>query len=348
MSCISLPATFTDDFHEEDKCNRMQYSTLGKTGLLISKISFGAAVFSSIYGEFDAKEAKETLIKALKSGINYIDTAPWYGQGQSEKFLGQVLKDIPRSTYYIATKVGRYSINYKEMFDFSAKRTRESLEKSLKLLGLDYVDVIQIHDIEFAKDLDIVINECLSELQQLVNEGKAKFIGITGYPLDCLKECIMRAPGKFDVVLSYTRYTLLDNSLKGYIEFFQNENLGIVCASGHAMGLLTNCGPPSWHPASDEQKQLCRKAANICKQAGIELGKLAMYHFFQLSGATTFLTGMQTQRILDMNLNAFYCGLNLKEQEVLQLLKDTVFTKSYNWEGIELDHYRSAMENLQN
>lgn len=70
-------------------------------------------------------------------------------------------------------------------------------------------------------------------------------------------------------------------------------------------------------------KQLCRKAANICKEANIELGKLAMYHFLQLDGPATYLVGMQTRRLLDMNLSAFYNGLNKKEQEVLQLLKDT-------------------------
>ncbi|KAI9576162.1 hypothetical protein GQX74_013903 [Glossina fuscipes] len=328
MSCTSSPATFTQGFHAKDSCNSMPYLTLGKTGLEISKFSFGAAVFSSIYGEFDAKEAEETLVQALKSGVNYIDTAPWYGQGQSEGFLGQVLRNVPRSAYYIATKVGRYCTDYKNMFDFSAKRARESVERSLELLGLEYVDVIQIHDIEFANNVGVVINECLPELENLIKEGKARFIGVTGYSLHHLKECILHAPGKFD--------------------FFQNENLGIVCASGHAMGLLTNCGPQAWHPASDEQKQLCRKAAKICKEAGIELGKLAMYHFLQLSGATTFLTGMKTRHALDMNLNAFYCGLNLKEQEVLQLLKDTIFTKSFNWEGVELERYRSAMGNLQN
>uniref|UniRef100_A0A1B0BW93 NADP-dependent oxidoreductase domain-containing protein n=1 Tax=Glossina palpalis gambiensis TaxID=67801 RepID=A0A1B0BW93_9MUSC len=348
MSCTSSPATFTQGFHAKDSCNSMPYLTLGKTGLEISKFSFGAAVFSSIYGEFDAKEAEETLVQALKSGVNYIDTAPWYGQGQSEGFLGQVLRNVPRSAYYIATKVGRYCTDYKNMFDFSAKRSRESVERSLELLGLQYVDVIQIHDIEFANNVGVVINECLPELENLIKEGKARFIGVTGYSLHHLKECILHAPGKFDVVLPYARFTLMDNSLESYIKFFQNENLGIVCASGHAMGLLTNCGPQAWHPASDEQKQLCRKAAKICKEAGIELGKLAMYHFLQLSGATTFLTGMKTRHALDMNLNVFYCGLNLKEQEVLQLLKDTIFTKSLNWEGVELERYRSAMGNLQN
>lgn len=99
--------------------------------------------------------------------------------------------------------------------------------------------------------------------------------------------------------------------------------MGIICAAAHAVGLLTNGGPQPWHPCSDEQKLLCRQAANICKEANIELGKLAMYHCMQLNGPATFLIGMQTRHLLAINLDAFYNGLTKKEQEVLQLLKET-------------------------
>lgn len=81
---------------------------------------------------------------ALQTGINYIDTAPWYGQGKSEEIYGLALKNIPRSAYYIGTKIGRYELQQDKMFDFSAEKTRQSIEKSLALLGLDYVDVIQV------------------------------------------------------------------------------------------------------------------------------------------------------------------------------------------------------------
>lgn len=95
--------------------------------------------------KLDVDEAIATIQKAIKVGINYIDTAPFYGQGCSEEVLGRALKDVPRSAYYLATKVGRYENTYEGMFDFSAKKTRASIEKSLELLGLEYVDVIQVH-----------------------------------------------------------------------------------------------------------------------------------------------------------------------------------------------------------
>ncbi|KAM7364700.1 uncharacterized protein ACRADG_001084 [Cochliomyia hominivorax] len=345
MSNSNLPATFTKGFHHEELCRKMEYRALGRTGLRVSKISLGGATFSALFGDLDLEEAIATVHEALKSGINYIDTAPFYGQGRSEEVLGMALRTVPRSAYYLATKVARYENSYEGMFDHSAKKTRESVEKSLRLLGVDYVDVIQIHDVEFAKDLHVIINECLPELEKIVKEGKARFIGLTCYPLSTLNECLQLANGRFDTVLSYARNTLCDDSLKSYLPYFQSENLGVICAAAHAVGLLTNAGPQPWHPADEEQKELCRKAATVCREANIELGKLAMYHTLQLEGPATFLIGMQTRQLLQLNLEAFYNGLTKKEQEVLQLLKNTIFNKSINWEGNELERYWAFMNN---
>lgn len=89
-------------------------------------------------------EAVKTIHNALKSGINYFDTAIYYGQGRSLEVLAMALKSVPRESYYIASKVGRYTKSYDTMFDFSAKKTRESVDYNLKLLGLDYLDIIQV------------------------------------------------------------------------------------------------------------------------------------------------------------------------------------------------------------
>lgn len=152
----------------------------------------------------DEAEAIRCIHKAIRSGINYIDTAPYYGQGRSEKIIGKALKDIPREAYYIATKVGRYGLKIDEQFDFSAKRTTESIDTSLKYLGLDSVDILQIHDVEFAENLDIVINETLPAVEAARKQGKTKFIGVTGYPLNVLKEAILKAPGRFDVGFNFS------------------------------------------------------------------------------------------------------------------------------------------------
>lgn len=161
-----FPPTYVDGFHDEESVKRMEYVELGKTGLLISKISMGAATLSNLYGfvtvyqylycrsifpnlifsfsSLDEDEAIKTVHEAIKKGINFIDTAPWYGQRKSEEVLGRALKDVPRKAYYIASKIGRYEIDVEKMFDFSSKKTRESVEKSLKLLGVESIDLIQV------------------------------------------------------------------------------------------------------------------------------------------------------------------------------------------------------------
>ncbi|XP_055542441.1 uncharacterized protein LOC129728084 [Wyeomyia smithii] len=342
----TLPATFVGGFHDEACVSKMKYNPFGKTDLVVSEISFGAGTLSKLYGNLGETDGVKAVHLALKSGINYIDTAPYYGQGRSEEILGVALKDVPRQAYYIATKVGRYETDYRRMFDYSAKKTRESVEKSLKLLGVKCLDVVQIHDIEFVSDLNKIINETLPALEQLKAEDKLRYIGVSAYPIDVLKEVISRAPGRFDTVLSYCRNTLIDNTLSRFMPFFEAHNVAVICAAGHSMGLLTNSGPQAWHPAQEQTKTVCREASNYCRENGVELGKLAMYHFIQMKGPATFLCGMQTEALVAMNLEAFLNGLNDKERNVLNYLNKNVFNKveHSNWEGIEVKRYEDAMQ----
>lgn len=174
-------------------------------------------------------------------------------------FILQALKGIPRQAYYIATKVGRYELDHENMFNFTAEKTRKSIEKSLKLLGVDYVDVIQVrwirqcasryqidqfyyqlsvfffrlltlqaHDIEFAPSLDIILTQTLPELSRQVADGKATFIGITGYPVFVLKECVERSNINISCVLSYTRLTLIDDTLLEYVPFFKVRTISFA------------------------------------------------------------------------------------------------------------------------
>jgi len=348
---MALPKTFVEGFHNEECVRKMEYLNFGKTGLKLSKVSIGGATFANFYGTWSEDEAIQTIIEAFRRGINYIDTAPYYGQGKSESVIGKALIQAPRSAFYIATKVGRYNLpGTYDQFDYSAKRTRESVERSLKLLGVDYIDLIQIHDIEFEEDLNPVINECLPTLEALRDEGKVKFIGVTCYPLTRLKEAITLAPKRFDSILGYARHTLIDNSFEKFLDFFQKENVGMVCAAGHAMKLLTNTGPEPWHPGSDEIKAICSEARNLCKARGVDLGKLAMYHFLQLKGPATFLVGMETRALLEVNLRALYEGLTDKEEMLLQELRVNVFSKlkTGHWEGVEIAAYREFIKTKPN
>ena len=159
-----------------DQGKILSYAQLGETDLKVSSIGFGASPFASIYESINENEAIAALREAIESGVNYIDTAAAYGAGKSECMVGKALKGIPREIYNIATKVGRFSLDPAE-FDFSYDRTIESLDNSLRNLGLPYVDVIQAHDVEFAPSIDFVLNETLPALEMAREQGKARYIG---------------------------------------------------------------------------------------------------------------------------------------------------------------------------
>jgi len=338
-----FPATYVEGFHNAEAVKKMEYRKFGETDMKVSRLAIGGATLSSLFGEINKTKAIETIRSALKNGINYIDTAPFYGEGESEELLGEALKGIPRQSYYIATKVGRYSRDFSRMFDYSAKKTRESVEKSLKLLGVEYIDVIQIHDIEFEPTIDVVLNETLPTLEALRKEGKIRYIGVSAYPIDILKECITRAgPGRFNTVLSYSRYTLIDETLRDFVPFFKEQKLAIINAAVHGIGILSNNGPQPWHPASEELKEQCKTAGQICQHNDVELGKLAMYYAAQYQDTDICLVGMATPELLATNLDAVVNGLNDKEKELLKILKEKYFSKkNQHWEGIEIEAYRN-------
>lgn len=346
---MSLPATYIEGFHDLEKVKKVSYVDFGKTGLKVSKLGFGGGAFGNHYDDYTMAEATATVEEAVKSGINYIDTAPFYGEGRSETTLGVALKNIPRSAYYIATKVARYSLDTERAFDFSYENTLKSVDESLKRLQLDYVDIIQVHDIEFAPSVDIIVNETLPALEKAVKDGKARFIGVTGFPVSKLKELIDASKTKIDSVLSYARLTLLDDVLLDFIPGFKSKGLGVIHAASPALGLLINRGPWPWIPCQDELKQVAAKAAAYCKERDVELGRLAVYWTSQQSGVDVHLIGIQNRDLLRSNLEIFTSGISEKEKTVLQELLDKKIlepSKRLTWEGIEVTNYWKEMKKI--
>lgn len=250
----------------------MQYRLLGKTGLRVSALSYGASPLGSVFRGVAEPEGIRTVHTALDMGINLIDVSPYYGLTKAETVLGKALKGINRDRYYLATKVGRYGAVAKD-FDFSPARVTHSIEESLSRLGVDYVDLIQCHDIEFGS-IDQIVNETLPALRQLVQKGKARFVGITGLPLKVFTSVIRRA--QVDTILSYCHYSLNDNSLKNILPELQEKNIGVISASPLSMGLLSNRQPPDWHPAPAEIRSACARAAALCRNRGTDIAKLAV------------------------------------------------------------------------
>ncbi len=271
----------------------MEYRKLGKTGAEVSTIGFGASPLGGVFGEIDEVDCIEAVHAAVDAGINLFDTSPFYGLTKSESVLGRALKGIPRDSYLLGTKVGRYGA---EEFDFSKERTIRSIDESLQRLQVETLDFVYCHDIEYGS-IDQVVEETMPTLRMLRDAGKLRFIGVSGYPLRIFREVLDRT--ELDTILTYCHYTLFDTSLLEILPYLAKKGVGIINASPLAMGLLTNTSPPPWHPAPKIVKDACRKAAEI---AGDDLAGLALQYAARNPAISSTLVGMSSLEQLKYNL----------------------------------------------
>jgi L-galactose dehydrogenase len=298
----------------------MKYRILGKTGLEVSILSFGASSLGSVFRPINEAEGIRAVHVALDLGVNFVDCSPFYGLTKAETVLGKALKGISRDKYVLATKVGRYG---EDLFDFSAERVTKSVDESLARMGVDYIDIIQCHDIEYGS-LDQVIEETIPALRKIQESGKVRFVGITGFPLAIYPYVMERI--EVDTILSYCHYSMNDTTLVDLIPMLQEKNVGIIGASPLSMGLLTNRGAPDWHPATDEIKQGCKKAAKFCQEQGVNIAQLAVQ--FALNNPDIHTTLVGTANPDNMRRNVEWLDAPYDEEmvkmvmEVLQPVKD--------------------------
>jgi L-galactose dehydrogenase len=300
----------------------MEYRKLGNTDMDVSVLSFGASSLGGVFHRVTLDHCIETVHAALEGGINFIDASPAYGETLAETNLGKALNGISRDRYYLATKVGAYSSEAKGDYDYSAERTERSLPESLQRLGVEYVDLIQCHNVEFA-DHDQIINETLPALHRLKGQGLARYIGITGLPLKVFPSILNRVePGTLDAILSFCHYALNDDSLADLIPYLKEKGVGIINAAPTGMGLLTPQGAPAWHPASQAIIEGCRKAVEHCEAKRVDIVKLAVqYSCSRPDIATTLVGTARPKHILD---NIAYVEEPMDEgllAEVLEVLK---------------------------
>jgi len=296
----------------------MQYRKLGNTGLSVSALSFGASSLGAAFREISEPEAIRAVHVSLDRGINFIDVSPYYGLTKAETVLGKALQSVPRDKYLLATKVGRYGAEAKD-FDFSAQRVTASVDESLKRMGVEHVDVIQCHDIEFGS-LDQIVTETLPALRKLQKTGKVRFVGITGLPIQSLRYVAERAA--VDTILSYCHYELNDTALMNLVPFLKQRGVGIISASPLGMGLLSNRGTPAWHPAPAPVKELCSKAAAHCKAKGASIEKLAVQFAVDQPAIATTLVGSADPKNMERNIQAIEEPLDRQLlEEVLAILK---------------------------
>lgn len=274
----------------------MIYRELGKTGLNVSIIGFGASPLGHEFGTIDEAEGTRAVHLAIDKGINYFDVSPYYGRTLAESLLGAALKG-QRQQILLATKTGRYDM---DRFDFSARRVVTSLEESLKRLQTDYLDVFQAHDIEFG-DKAQIIGETVPAMLKLKEHGKVRFVGVTGYPLHLLKEVAETA--EIDMVLSYCRYNLMDTALdQVLVPALRQLGIGLVNASPLHMRILTAKGAPPWHPASEAVVEAGRRAVDWCTRQGTDISELALQFALDYAPAATTLVGMSKVPHVERNV----------------------------------------------
>lgn len=264
----------------------MKTRPLGKTGLQLPILSFGASSLGQEFRPVSLDEALRSVRVALDGGLNFIDTSPFYGRGMSEVLLGIALRDVPRQSYQLCTKLGRYDLSH---FDFSARRVAESVDVSLHRLGTDHLDVVLCHDIEFVP-MQQIVDETLPALRKLQQQGKARFIGISGYPMKIFRYILEQTP--LDVVLSYNQYTLQNTRFADeMVPYLQAKGVGVMNAGPFSARLLTNAPLPKWLKEPESVKAAARRAAALCAERGVDLAQLALQFSLANPDITTTIAG---------------------------------------------------------
>ena len=315
----------------------MVYNEIGKTGMRVSNLGFGASSLGGVFHSIKEDEGIQAVFTAVENGINFIDVSPYYGHLKAETVLGKALKDIPRDKYYLSTKVGRYGKDGKNFWDYSAKRATESVYESMERLNIDYIDLINVHDVEFQGDMEgglqKIVDETLPALVELRDKGIVKHVGITDLQPENLRWIVEHVQeGTVESILNFCHYSLNDTLLADYLGFFEQHGVGVINASPFSMGLLSQRGAPDWHPASKELKEACAKASAYCDEQGYPIDKLAIQFSTSLNPriATTLFSSANPKNVLK---NIQYVNEPMDEElvkKVQEIIGDQMFVRWKN------------------
>ncbi len=309
----------------------MEYRRLGETDLKVSVLGFGASPLGDVFRKTDGAERNGSVHLAVDEGINYFDVSPYYGITLAETRLGEALEGR-REKVVLATKCGRYGGSE---FDFSAATITAGVEESLKRLRTDHVDLLQAHDVEFGH-VQQIVEETIPAMRRLQDQGKTRYIGITGYSLKNLMEIAGKA--KVDSILSYCRYNLLITDLdQALVPFAKKHGIGVINASPLHMGIITQRGAPEWHPAPQTIREAGRRVVELCKARGLDASEVALKFCLDYPGVASTLVGLSSKEHVDRNLNA----LELKvDAELFQKIAEIVApVKDFVWPSGLAENY---------
>jgi aryl-alcohol dehydrogenase-like predicted oxidoreductase len=303
----------------------MQFSTLGRTNLEVSAVSLGAweiggAVtlkFDGLgkiphgWGETDDAASADLIAKCRDAGVNFIDTAPIYGNGHSEEVVGRALEGC-RDEWIVCTKGGHGATKGHAWSDFSKDKLLWQIDRSLKRLKMDHVDVYLLHG---PSGEDIARGECLEAMEIMREQGKARFVGVSIGPNEMGVELMQR--GVVDVLqqsISIIGPQAQDALLPAAVE----HNVGIVARGVFGAGFLPGTLKPdaefgkndrrSWQDA-DSKAALAAKAEALRALTGPKrsLAQLCLQYVLQLSGVSTIIAGTSKWPHMAENIAALDC-----------------------------------------
>jgi L-galactose dehydrogenase len=276
----------------------MHYRTLGKTGMNVSVLAFGASPLGNVFRDVSERECIAAVHAAIDLGINYFDVAPLYGFTLAEERLGKALAGR-RGEVFVATKCGRETFT---AFDYTESQVASSIDDSLKRLGTDYVDVLQIHDVEFAHSQQI-INETIPAVRRAQEAGKCRFVGITGLPVRYLRELAKQID--VDTILSWGHYNLVEDELDEILApFCRDRGIGLINASPLHQRLLTKSPPPQWHRSPQPVIDIAPRLAELCRSYDADLASVAMRFALDYPRVATTVVGMSRVHHVERNVEA--------------------------------------------
>jgi len=309
-------------FISSEEALRMRYLELGRSGIKVSKVGLGTwQIGSSYWGwerEFNRDSAIGVIKTALDCGINFIDTAEAYGGGLSETIIGEAIEDV-REDVIIATKVSPNHLSYRGV--------KKSLKQSLKRLKTKYVDLYQVH---WPNPL-IPIRETMRAMEELVDEGKVRAIGVSNFSLGRLRKA-REVLKKHDIVSNQIEYNLLRrNPEKELIPCCQKEGLTVIAYSPLAQGLLTGKYGPGKMPNGffrrafiyvrygriGEITNLVEVLKEISSRKGASISQIALSWVLRHSNVVA-IPGAKREEHVKQNAESAELELSNKELETLE------------------------------
>lgn len=301
----------------------MNYRILGKTGLKVSVLGFGASPMGNVFDPVDESEAIQTVHYALDRGVNFFDVSPFYGLTLAEERLGKALAGR-RNEVVLASKCGRYDLQH---FDFSRKRILKSIDESLMRLKTDYLDLFQLHDIEFV-DKKIILDVAVPAIQEVVKSGKARFWGITGLPVRYLAQIARETQP--DTVLSWAHYNLLENEINDeLVPLSAEQGFGLINAAPLMQRILSDAQLPAWHRSPEEVKAVQKPLLDLCASYGFSLSDVALRYAMDHPAIGSTLVGMCELNVIKQNVASL--SLNIPKTLVEEILQITQPVMNRMW-----------------